>query len=235
MADDCTRKGVLEAAQDAYEAQLLAETIGDGVEEHRGEYYMRDAKGGLRPIQTIRPQDLLKDQLVRRLIVKADTVAGQVQAFRAHALKEVDDFLDVLFDQYSTRRGGEKGSVTLMTVDQQYKVERSIGEFFDFGPELEVARALVMECLAEWTEGTRPELRAIVTDAFQTNKGKVRRTALLQLLALDIQDARWQNAMKALRDAMVVVGTKAYPRFYRKDKNGRWQPISIDIAAGAVA
>ncbi len=51
------------------------------------------------------------------------------------------------------------------------------------------------------------------------------------LLRLDITDERWLRAMEALRDAMRVIGSKEYVRFYRrKDVASGWEPVSIDLA-----
>ncbi len=51
------------------------------------------------------------------------------------------------------------------------------------------------------------------------------------LLRLDIQDARWRHAMDAIRDAMRVVGSKTYIRFYtRPSADAGWEAVTIDLA-----
>ncbi|OYY06769.1 MAG: hypothetical protein B7Y70_16030 [Rhizobiales bacterium 35-68-8] len=42
---------------------------------------------------------------------------------------------------------------------------------------------------------------------------------------------RWQEAMRAIRDSIRVIGSKTYYRFYERDTpDGEWRPISIDLA-----
>ena len=51
------------------------------------------------------------------------------------------------------------------------------------------------------------------------------------LMRLDIEDQRWLNAVKAIREAMRIIGSRQYIRFYqRKTQQDRWEPITIDLA-----
>jgi hypothetical protein len=119
-----------------------------------------------------------------------------------------------------------------MTFDGRLKVQVQVADFIDFGPELQIAKSLVDECLREWTEDSRSEIRAIVTRAFNVDKaGQINRSEIFMLLRLDIEDERWQRAMAAIRDAMKVVGSKTYVRCYRRDKqDAPWRAITIDLA-----
>ncbi len=229
---DCSQKGVLERAQEEYEAALLAEQISDGIEEHRGESYMRNGRGAMIPLQVITPGQKLQDQTARRLIARAKAISRQVQAFRMTMLSDIDAFIDLQREHYGAKRGGAKGNVTLMSFDQLFKVERAVGEFIDFGPELETAKVLVGECLQDWTEGANAQLRAVVDRAFQVDKkGQIRRTQLLELLTLKMADERWDRAMQALKDSMRPDGTKRYVRcHFRAEPDAAWNHIVIDVA-----
>ena len=102
----------------------------------------------------------------------------------------------------------------------------------DFGPELQVAKGLIDECLNEWSADSRPEIQAIVTRAFNTDKeGQINRAEIFMLLRLDIEDHRWRRAMDAIRDAMRVVGKATYVRVkHRPDTEAHWQTVLLDIA-----
>ena len=51
------------------------------------------------------------------------------------------------------------------------------------------------------------------------------------LLRLEIEDARWQQAMRAIRDAIRVIGSKTYMRFsMRAAFDAPWQTVTIDLA-----
>ena len=107
-----------------------------------------------------------------------------------------------------------------------------VSDTIDFGPELQQAKALFDECLNEWAADAPAELRAIVTNAFATDKaGKINRAHIFMLLRQNSEDARWQEGQRAIQDAMRVVGSKTYIRCYQRDSfDAPWQAVVLDMA-----
>ena len=212
---------------------LIPET---GVLELAGERYMRDPRGRLTPLDLVRPQDQLQDEMVRKIAGFAVTLSDQVARFRGHSMDDLGDFDALLSAEYGGHsRKSIKGNRTYMTVDGCVKVQVQVSETIDFGPELRVARDLVDECLAEWSADARVELRGIVENTFNVDKkGEISRAAIYSLLRMEIEDERWKRAMGAIRDAMRIVGSKQYVRIYRRDAaDGAWEPVTIDLAKTA--
>lgn len=180
----------------------------------------------------VKAQDQLQDELVRKIMGYAIALSDQVARFKAHTFDDIGGFEALLAQEYDARIGGQKGNKTLMSFDGLFKVQVQVADNVVFGPELQIAKALVDECLNEWAEGARDEIRAIVTRAFNTDKeGQINRSEIFMLLRLEIEDERWLRAMKAIRDAMRVVGSKTYVRCYRRESfDGQWQAVSIDLA-----
>jgi len=108
-----------------------------------------------------------------------------------------------------------------------------VADRIEFGPELQSAKSLVDECLNEWSNDSRAELRMIVNRAFQVDKeGRINRAEIFQLLRAEIEDERWKRAMKAVRDSIRVVGSKEYVRVHVRDNaQAQWTPVSIDLAS----
>lgn len=212
--------------------ETFADMIPHGVTEIDGRAYMGDGKGGLTPVDLIKPQHLLEDETVRKIVRYAADLSAQVARFKEHTFDDIGAFEALLAQEYGTALGGKKGNKTLMSVDGLYKVTVQVADHIDFGPELQIAKALVDECLNEWSADSGPEIRAIVTRAFNTDKaGQINRSEIFMLLRLDIDDSRWTRAMQAIRDAMRVVGSKTYVRCHRRDSHdGPWQAITIDLA-----
>ena len=206
--------------------------IPSGRTTHGDAEFMADAKGGLIPVSLIKPQHLLEDDLVRKIMGHAMALSDQVARFKEHTFEDLGDFEALLAQEYMLNFGGAKGNKTLTSHDGLYRITVQVADNVVFGPELQIAKALVDECLNEWAAGARDEIRAIVTRAFNTDKaGQINRSEIFMLLRLDIEDERWQRAMKAIRDAMRVVGSKTYIRCYRRDTfDGPWQAVSIDLA-----
>lgn len=203
-----------------------------GIKMIDGAPHMRDAKGRWNPQSTVKAQDQLQDQMVRKVIGYAEELSAQVARFKAHTFEDVNDFVALLRQEYDETRGGTKGNMTFLSYDGCMKVEVQVSDHIDFGPELQIAKDLVDECLNEWSADARAELRAIVTRAFNTDrKGQINRSEIFMLLRLDIDDSRWTKAMQAIRDSMRIVGSKTYVRCHRRhDPDAAWEPITIDLA-----
>lgn len=207
--------------------------VWDGRTEVDGKAYMGDGKGGLQPVGLIKTQYLLEDELVRKEMGFARGLSAQVSRFKAHVFEDLEAFDAMLAQEYGLKKGGKKGNRTYSTVDGLMKVEIRVADQIAFGPELHVAKGLIDECLNEWAADSRDEIRAIVTKAFNTDKeGKINRSEIFMLLRLDIQDERWQEAMRAIRDAMRVVGSKSYIRIQERETfDAPWVTITIDLAS----
>ena len=198
-----------------------------------GRDYMADAKGNLVPVEMVKPEDRLEDEQVRKIMGFALTLSAQIDRFRGHTMTDLGELDALLAQEYDTTpRGGRKGNRTYQSFDGLYKIQVQVSDFIDFGPQLQIAKSLIDECLNEWSADARPEIRAIVTRAFNTDKsGQINRSDIFMLLRLDIEDERWGRAMDALRDAMRVMGSKEYVRFYRRAKaTDRFEAVTIDLA-----
>lgn len=193
--------------------------------------YRQDSRGRLVAEQLIKPIDQARDELVLELVSKAKVLNSLLKEFKTGAFNDITAFVQLSAEQYRASIGGKKGNVTLMSFDGQYMVRRQIQETIRFDERLQAAKTLIDECLAEWVEGARDELRALINDAFRVDQeGNIRTGQVLGLRRLEITDERWQRAMQAIGDAVQVVGSKAYVRVYERDQDGQYQPITLDMA-----
>lgn len=214
------------------QAVILEERPGDGTVLVNGKAYMADAKGKLVPVETVKPADMLEDETVRKIMGYARDLSAQIDRFREHTFDDLGSFEALLAQEYGAAKGGAKGNKTFMSFDGLMKVQVQVQDAIDFGPQLQIAKGLVDECLTEWSADSRPEIRAVVTRAFNTDKaGKINRAEIFMLLRLAIDDPRWTKAMEAIRDAMRVVGSKTYVRCYeRRGVEDGWTSVTIDLA-----
>lgn len=220
------------AEQHSQNAVILDEPTEDGIQMVNGKPYRQDAKGALVPDELVRASDKLQDELVRKVLGYARDLSDQIARFKGHTFTDLGEFEALLEQDYGILKGGKKGNRTFHTFDGLMKIQVQVSEFIEFGPELQIAKQLVDHCLNEWAADSRPEIRAIVTRAFNTDKeGQINRAELFMLMRLDIEDERWQEAVRAIRDAMRVVGSKQYLRFYeRASIEDGWTAITLDLA-----
>ncbi|MBH3449169.1 DUF3164 family protein [Pseudomonas putida] len=200
------------------------------------EGFLKDAKGHLVPLELVKPIDMARNDLVLELVAKAKVVSDTLAAFKADAFGDIKAFVDMSAEQYNAKLGGKKGNITLMSFDGQFKVVQAAQDNIRFDERLQAARALIDECLTEWTQDARSEVRAIVNEAFRADKqGEISTGRVLALRRMDITDARWQRAMEAIGDAVQVVGSKSYIRVYQRiGESEQYVPIPLDIASAAL-
>lgn len=198
-----------------------------------GTAYLRDAKGALVPIATVKAADLLMDELVRDILSDADELSASIAAFKLRTFERVSDLQGLIAQQYGARIGGAKGNISLTTFDGCQRVLVQVSDQIEFGPEMQAAKALIDECLNEWAATGGVELRALVNRVFQVDQqGKINRAEVFMLLRTEIQDERWQRAMEAIRESIRVIGSRTYLRFQRRDSgDAAWRGVPIDIAS----
>lgn len=199
--------------------------------------FRQDGQGRLIPESMIKPIDSERDRLVRHLVDRASELSSELADFKTMAFGDIRAFIDMSFEEYGAKVGGKKGNVTLLSFDGRYKIQLAVQESIALDERLQAARALIDECLREWTQGARPEVVTLVNDAFRADtKGEIRTARVLALRRLEITDDRWLMAMEAIGDACQVVGSKSYIRIYeRVGDTDQYQAISLDIASLQVA
>ena len=207
---------------------ILPETL----KEMDGTKYMIDGQGNLCPLGNIKEVDLLRDELVRELTEKAINTQEQLRLFKQQVLDNLRSFVDLSLEKYGAKIGGKKGNVSFFSFDQKIKIILQVHETLTFDERLQAAKALIDECLFDWTQSANANLQVLVADAFKVNKqGKIDTKRILSLRKLEIHDERWQKAMEAIGESLSVQHSKEYVRFYLQDAQGEYKAVSLDFAA----
>lgn len=196
------------------------------------EGYWVDARGVLTPVSLIKPADQDRDALVGELVELAITVSDALREFKSRAVGDIQAFVDLSAEKYGAKTGGAKGNLSLFSYDGRFKVQCQAAEKIQFDERLQAAKRLIDECLTEWTDGARPEIHALISEAFASDsEGNIKTGRILALRRLEIDDDRWRNAMRAIGESVQVIGTKTYIRIYERigDSN-EYRPIPLDIA-----
>ena len=205
----------------------------DGIQIIDGREFMADAQGRLVPLGSVSGKDKLIDQAVRKIIGYGYPLSEQIRRYKDHTFADIAALKELIFEQYGANIGGSKGNIINMSFNGCLKVTLQIADYISFGMELQAAKSLIDECMRDWTSEAGDEIKTVILNAFEVDsQQQVKPAKILPLLRYDIQDERWIRAMRAIRDSMRVVGSKAYIRLYwRDDPAGDWQPIPLNIAA----
>lgn len=194
--------------------------------------FMKNAIGHLVPVDQVREHDLLRDDIARSLAMSAIEISATLAAFKKKALADIADLISVSSERYGVTIGGKKGNASITTYDGEYRIDRAYAERITFTEEILAAKELVDSCIRAWSKGANSHLQVLVDRAFRANKkGEIKTADLLDLLRSDIDDPAWKQAMQALKDSILVVGTAVYVRVYKRDNDtGKYNPISLNIA-----
>lgn len=196
------------------------------------EGYMRDGSGRLVPTDLISDIDKMRDDLVQEIVLKAQDTSHILKQFKTQTMDDINAFVELSAEKYGAKLGGQKGNLTLMSFDGTYKIQRSISEKLVFDERLQIAKELVDVCILRWSESSRPEVKALIEHAFQTDKqGNINTARIFSLMKLEIKDPEWVLAMQAIKESIQVSGSKSYLRIYKRiDNTDNYQPISLNIA-----
>lgn len=207
----------------------MNEVIEKGVPEG----FMIDNKGRYVPLKLVKDIDKLEDQLVGKCMGYADELSSQIARFKGHTFDDVGAFMDLLAEKHGVTKGGTKGNVTFTSYDGCQKVQVAVQDHLEFGPQLQIAKDLIDECICDWSAGAHDAIRGLVNLAFNVDKpGQVNRAALFQLRRYEVDDDRWRRAVQAINDSIRTIGSKTYIRFYRRENpEDKWQAVTIDLAS----
>jgi hypothetical protein len=195
------------------------------------EGYKENAIGHLVPVESIKEIDLTRDDFVRSVVQQATKVAEAMAQFKKQLAGDMQAFLELSAEKYGVFLGGSKGNLCLVSFDGRFKVQRDVSERIDFDERLQAAKALVDECLREWTKDSGAEIRTLIEDAFQVDrKGRINTKRILSLRKLKIEDPTWQRAMEAIGDAVTITGSCTYYRVYERDDKGEYRQIILDFS-----
>ena len=203
----------------------MSENVPDG--------YMKNALGHFVPRANVREQDLLRDEIAKKVANRAIRLHQELTEFKKETLNELADLIKIAGERYEVTLGGKKGNVSISSYDGKYKIQRSVAERIQFTVEIEAAKTLINQCIARWSEGANEKIRAIVDRAFSKDRnGQLKTAAVLDLMRLDIDDAEWKRAMDAIRDSIQTTGTAIYVRVYERiGDSDQYRAIPLDLAA----
>ncbi|MGE4298932.1 MAG: DUF3164 family protein [Desulfovibrionaceae bacterium] len=212
--------------------KVKMEPVPSPIIEVDGKEYMSDTKGRMVPIALVSEVDRARDGLVRELVGKFMARSEDLAEFKLLAMGDINAFVALVAEKYDAKIGGAKGNVSLVSFDGKYRVQLAKSDVIAFGEELQAAKALVDECLSEWSANAPEALRAIVADAFDVDKeGTINTARVLSLRKFQVDDPRWQKAMEAIKDAIRIISSATYLRAYRMGDDNQWHAIPLDIAA----
>lgn len=195
--------------------------------------FLLDPQGRLIPVELVKPEHLLEDDLVRTIYAEAAERSEQLRQDRARWEANIAAYQDILAEKHGANRGVRHGNIQLSTYDGTKRVMVAVNDQVEFGPELQTAKVLIDECLRGWSENSPVELKAFIASAFDVDKkGKLSITRIKSLRRLAIPDPTWQRAMVAIDEAERPARSKSYLRVYSRNAgDDKFTLVPLDLAS----
>lgn len=192
--------------------------------------FLLNHRGFQTPVAEIKPQDLIKNDLVLKLVKEAKAQSKAHDDFKRLVFSEVNDLIALVANEYDVTIGGAKGNVSLTSFDQKLRIQVGIADQISFGAEIDIAKQLITEVIEEELADTSSFIAQLMRDAFEADKqGQYNKNRILALRKY--RDAnktdKWGLAMKALDEAIIASNSKTYITFQERNIQGAWVQIPL--------
>ncbi|WP_085299286.1 DUF3164 family protein [Cognaticolwellia mytili] len=200
------------------------------IEQQEKPTFLLNARGFQTPIDDIKPQDILKHDLVTALAKEAKALSKTHYDFKRKTFTEVNNLISLVAGEYDVNIGGAKGNVSLTSYDQKLRIQVGIADQISFGAEIDIAKQLITEVIEDELSDTNSFITQLMRDAFEADKqGHYNKNRILALRKY--RDAnkteKWEAAMKALDEAIICSDSKTYITFQERNIEGAWVQIPL--------
>lgn len=195
------------------------------------ENYRCNARGDLVHVSKIKEIDQLRDEVVLALVGMAQEHSKLTSDLKHKVMEDFQAFLDLSAEKYEVAHGGDKGNVQITSFDGNFRITREVADRMEFDERIHAAKALINECMTEWTSSASVEVKALIDLAFATDRrGKINTKRILELRRVNIDHPKWKVAMQAIGDSLAFVESCIYYRFYVRDDQGKYVQIPLDFS-----
>lgn len=193
---------------------------------------LKDAQGRLCPLHTIKPVDFARHELVNDRVEAAKVIVRLLEEFKEQTFADVGVFVDLSASEYGVKIGGVKGNLKLVNHDETSRLRIAIADRIVFTEQLQAAKKLFDEIVAENSEGLNDVIKVLIDGVFKVDKaGKIDAKKVFELRKYSINHPKWVLAMKAINDSIKVVGSKSYIQLAtRESADDEWQTLNLDLS-----
>lgn len=192
---------------------------------------MTDHQGFEVPVVHIDKAVKAKNRKAISIAKKANKLHLQLAKLKAEFFEAMDGFYQADADKAGVIGKG-KGGYSITSFDKGIKLEINVSQSISFDDNIHFAQSLINEYITEKMEGEGDkDISLLINHAFTVRKGKLDKGRLIGLFQLKIKHDKWKKAMDMIRESMNTGDSKRYLRISKKNQNGEYKDIQLNISA----
>lgn len=190
------------------------------------------------PREVVQGPMLLAHDFTNKLVDAAQALHDLMLGQKGEMWEFIDLYQRSLLEIYNAgrfgRTGGERGTMTITTMDQLRKVTVTTAKYESVTGSVMAAQALVNQVLEDITVGVDPGLRALLNNAFVRDEktGNISVEKLKGLKGIKLDHPLWPDAQMAIEDSIQTIGSRLQIRFYERQKSDlEWKQIPLQFSS----
>jgi len=196
------------------------------------QFEWRTYKGDAVPEEAVSPFDKKKEKVVQAMAKKALQLNAELIAFKDELYKKSDE----LYQERLKSRGQKvdkewKGNYSHVSYDKDIKIEMNVQDSIAFSDDINIAKKLLNEYVAEKTSTTDNDIKQIVEGAFTTSKGSLDKSRILNLFSYAIEHPKWVQAMEMIKSSIETNDSKRYCKVSKRNKDNEYDAINLNFSS----
>ena len=193
---------------------------------------MTDPQGIEVAVKYIKPYDRERDRIARKIFARWMKAQEMLRAVKRETFRDIEALVKRAEKEAGVQLGGPKGNIQFRSFDGSITVSQDMMARTEFDERLALAQQLILEAVAEITDGATADLAEIARKAFEPRKsGRMDMQRIRDLRNYRVDHPKWKRACEIIGECERQIGTRQYVRVtVRKHPDTKPEPISLDIA-----
>jgi hypothetical protein len=196
--------------------------------------YWTDEKGHKVEVKRLTKVEKLQERSAASICKKALKINSDLLSFKTSVIELCDKVYEQYMEENNNSGKVRKGGFTWYNFDKTIKIEVSINEPIKFDDlAITACKDKLDEFLDNNIDSKNEIIKEMITDAFETSRGKLDTKKVMSLLSYKhrVSDAVFLEAMDLLEKGITRPESKKYFRIWQKDNQGEYQNIDLNFSS----
>lgn len=182
------------------------------------------------PVNLIDPVVKRREKTIDRIVKIANRLETRMKKDKEMIIKIILAHMEYL-EKRNKVKANKKGNIQLTGFSGDRRVEYKLQDLIQFDERLELAKALIYQCIEKWSVDSGREIRAIIDEAFGTGKKNINVSSILKLRHLKFKDEDWQKAMDLITDSIMISTSRSYLRILLKNGDSdKFKSVNLNFS-----